>query len=397
MSIRQDKTTRLWVLRARIYDEDGNVIKEIKRSTFETKKDAQEFERKLHEARNVGMETLKFEDVAKHYLEAYQARNKLRSYYDTNHSISMHILPFFAKKNIHNIKAKDIIDWQTYMLKKNNYKPKYLQKIHVTLSSVFNHAIRYFNLDRNPCSIVGNFKNKTKKEMLFWTVDEFNSFMESVDKLQDYVMFYTLFWTGMRKGEMLALQWKDIKLKTGQIKISKTLNRYGNHGWELTTPKTEGSIRTISVITPLKDLLQQLYDIQKTTIGFNQNYFVFRDVIPLSAATLDRIYNSYIAKSTVKRIRIHDFRHSYAAALIHNGVDIMLLAQMLGHTSREQVFETYGHLYPDRQSEVLEILEKCVKNVSFENRKPAKPCGSAGSENMVPKVGLEPTRFPVRF
>ena len=105
----------------------------------------------------------------------------------------------------------------------------------------------------------------------------------------------------------------------------------------------------------------------------------------------------YIDVSPVKRIRIHDFRHSYATALIELGVDIMLLAKMLGHSSWEQIFSTYGHLYPNKQHEVIAKIENCAQTVPTPKLsiKKAHRCGLSGT--MVPKEGLEPSRFPVRF
>ena len=398
MSVAKDKQTGKWYYHVRIYDENGNLVKHSKKRGFDTKKAALEAERKiLTVVEENAFHDIKFHQVAHHYLELYQARNKARSYYDIRRLIERHILPTFGDKFISGIKPKNILDWQL-SLRKMAYSVKYMQVIHTTLSSIFNHAVKYFELSKNPCTVVGNFTSKEKKEMLFWTIDEFHLFLESIDNLKDYAIFYTLFWTGVRKGELLGLQWKDIDFSRRMIRITKAVNRFGTGGhWELTTPKTLGSIRDILVINTLSDILQDLYEQSKAIIGFNDDYFVFGSDKPLSFTGLDRIYKGYITASSVKRIRIHDFRHSYATALIELGVDIMLLAKMLGHSSREQVFSTYGHLYPNKQHEVIAKIENCVQTVSTPKLSIKKAHGCGLSESMVPKVGLEPTRFPVRF
>ena len=364
MSVAKDKQTGKWFYRIRVYDEHGNLVKQSKKRGFDTKKEAVEAERMAFTVvEENAFHDIKFHQVAHHYLELYQARNKARSYYDIRRQIERHILPTFGDKFISGIKPKNILDWQL-SLRKKAYSIKYMQVIHTTQSSIFNHAIKYFELEKNPCTVVGNFTSKEKKEMLFWTIDEFHLFLESIDNLKDYAIFYTLFWTGVRKGELLGLQWKDIDVARRMIHITKAVNRFGTGGhWELTTPKTLSLIRDILIINTLSDLLQNLYEQSKAIIGFNDDYFVFGSDKPLSFTGLDRIYKGYITASSVKRIRIHDFRHSYATALIELGVDIMLLAKMLGHSSREQIFSTYGHLYPNKQHEVIAKIENCAQTV----------------------------------
>ena len=118
---------------------------------------------------------------------------------------------------------------------------------------------------------------KTKFSVQFFVrTPSFHLFLESIDNLKDYAIFYTLFWTGVRKGELLGLQWKDIDFSRRMIRITKAVNRFGTGGhWELTTPKTLGSIRDILIIKTLSDILQDLYEQSKAIIGFNDDYFVY--------------------------------------------------------------------------------------------------------------------------
>jgi integrase len=124
-------------------------------------------------------------------------------------------------------------------------------------------------------------------------------------------------------------------------------------------------------------------------VAFNKDFFIFGTYKPMSFTTLDRIYKKYITISSVKRIRIHDFRHSFASALIELGVDIMLLAQILGHSSREQIFNTYGHLYPNKQKEAISLLENCCQNVANNNSGIKKAPKIGTSSKMVEIRGIE--------
>lgn len=365
MSVYKDQSTGKWFWTCRIADATG-VTKQKRVRGFITRREAVESER-------IFMATMKdqvspssellFSAVVSHYLENYSTGNKRRSAYCTKNIIDLHILPHFGKKLVKDITPKEVLDWQNG-LRRKKYSTNYIQKIHTILSSIFIHGIKFFDVPKNPCQVVGNIKHKEKKEMLFWTVDEFRQFLKVVDDFQDQVLFNALFWTGMRKGELLALKWEDVDLQAGIIHITKTLSNDGRNGWELTSPKTKTSKRDVMMTSALKQMLTDLFQRNSHTVAFNKDYFIFGSYKPMSFTTMDRIYKKYTDISSVKRIRIHDFRHSFASALIELGVDIMLLAQMLGHSSREQIFETYGHLYPDKQSQAIALLENCCQFVA---------------------------------
>lgn len=365
MSVYKDQSTGKWFWTCRIADATG-VTKQKRVRGFITRREAVESER-------IFMATMKdqvspssellFSAVVSHYLENYSTGNKRRSAYCTKNIIDLHILPHFGKKLVKDITPKEVLDWQNG-LRRKKYSTNYIQKIHTILSSIFIHGIKFFDVPKNPCQVVGNIKHKEKKEMLFWTVDEFRQFLKVVDDFQDQVLFNALFWTGMRKGELLALKWEDLDLQAGIIHITKTLSNDGRNGWELTSPKTKTSKRDVMMTSALKQMLTDLFQRNSHTVAFNKDYFIFGSYKPMSFTTMDRIYKKYTDISSVKRIRIHDFRHSFASALIELGVDIMLLAQMLGHSSREQIFETYGHLYPDKQSQAIALLENCCQFVA---------------------------------
>jgi integrase len=166
-----------------------------------------------------------------------------------------------------------------------------------------------------------------------------------------------LFWTGMREGEMLALMLKDIDLENGLIMISKTY--YRSEGKDIiTTPKTDTSIRTIMIpeflIEEIKAYVGQMY-------MFPQDERLF----PIVARTLQKRMSRFMEKAGVKRIRIHDFRHSHVAYLINQGVQPLIIKERLGHKDIKITLNTYGHLYPSQQKQVAEML-----NLQRQNKSP---------------------------
>ena len=187
-------------------------------------------------------------------------------------------------------------------------------------------------------------------KVAFWTKQEFDLFMESMDKRDRYyVIFMTLFWTGCREGELLALTLNDIDFDNNTIDINKTYFR--SEGKDIiTTPKTEGSVRVITIPEflkiELKQYAEQLYDYPR-----NERLF------PITARALQKKLKSQIEKANVREIRVHDLRHSHVAFLINEGVQPLLIKERLGHKDIKVTMNTYGHLYPNQQKAVADLLE----------------------------------------
>lgn len=178
--------------------------------------------------------------------------------------------------------------------------------------------------------------------MQFWTQEEFTKFDDAlIDKRQSYIAFKVLYWTGMRLGELLALTIGDIDFDKNMISITKSYQRIGKKD-VITDPKTPNSKRKISVpeflITDLKDYINSMYKPQKE-----------ERVFEISKYFLEHEMQRGIKNSGVKKIRIHDLRHSHASHLIHIGVPILEVSRRLGHQSPNITLGVYGHLYPDRQ------------------------------------------------
>ena len=185
--------------------------------------------------------------------------------------------------------------------------------------------------------------------MSFWTRDEYEQFIETFAKDDRYyVLFETLFWTGMREGEILALTSKDIDFSNNQIHINKTY--YRAHGKDvITTPKTDNSVRIVDVpqflINELKAYLDRLY-----------KYPDSERLFPVSARAVQKMMGNHMEKAGVKKIRVHDLRHSHVAYLIHEGVEPLLIKNRLGHKDIKITLNTYGHLYPNEQKKLAEML-----------------------------------------
>ena len=184
--------------------------------------------------------------------------------------------------------------------------------------------------------------------MLFWTLDEFNLAMDQVTNWSFRVAFQIMYWLGFREGECLALQPADI-LPSKVARVEKTHHRRRGED-ENGPPKTDNSYRDTSMPDFLYDevlrYIDALYEIDK-----NDRIFYFQK------GTLGRALDEAAAAAGVKRIRIHDLRHSHAALMVELGYSIVAVAERLGDTV-EVAMSTYAHLYPNKMEALSADLDK---------------------------------------
>ncbi|WP_077325697.1 site-specific integrase [Virgibacillus siamensis] len=343
MSVYKDKQRNTYYFVTRI---NG---KQVKRRGFRTSKDAKRAEAECILNAPDWNDPL-FEHVADEYLQWYKKRRKASSYETRERIIRMHIKPHFSNKKINSIGNRDITQFHDLIIDKHSIN--YLKAIHASLSAVFNFAIRQEYTTKNPARNVGNIEGTPTKHMDYWTLDEFKTFINAVDNDMYYALFMVLYYSGMRKGELRALTWNDIDLDNNTINIDKS-----NSSTTVTTTKT-GAIRRIQMPRQIMRLLSLL----KAERNPKSDYVVFGEFYsPIGKTTLDHNFKKYIDKSGVRKIRIHDLRHSHASYLINKGVTISVIAHRLGHAKVSTTLNTYSHLYPSTEKEAVLDMENDFK------------------------------------
>lgn len=347
-----------WSTRFRILDMGGEKQKRL--SGFKTKKEAQQGyidylnEIRLRTAINPN-EMIKFDVLFEEYKSFAKNQLKGSSYYDLCSKCNLHILPFFKEYYVQDITPKILLNWQNALTSKN-YSYKYKRNLRSYLKTILNYAEKYYHIE-NQLKSVDNFRNtKFDKEMLIWTPKEFNSFISKVDRKEYCAFFYALYYTGARKGEILGTTWKDWDLVNNTLNINKSITKkvYGK-SWEITKPKNQSSIRKISIPPILVEVMKEF------KFGNENNDLVFYGKKPLADSNIQRIQEMACKLSNVKKIRIHDFRHSHASLLLSQGVSVVAVAKRLGHSNIEQTLNTYAHLMPQEDEILIEILQKSSK------------------------------------
>lgn len=349
----KEKETKKWT--AQWFEENalGEKSKHRKRG-FDTKKEALEYERqkKLSTSKSMDMKLSAFMDV---YFEDKQNELKERTLRNKRYMMEQHIVPYFGKKKMSEITAAQVIQWQNEMQQKG-FSDAYLRMIQNQLTSLFTHATKIYDLQNNPCKKVKKMGNFDSRSLDFWTVDEYKKFRETIEPgSQYYLVFEMLFWTGCRIGELLALTPKDIDFAKNQMSITKTYYRNGGKDY-ITEPKTKQSIRVIEIPEFLKQEIEKYVD---SHYGMPQNERLF----PIGQEAVQHKLKRHVEKSGVKRIRVHDLRHSHVAYLIHLGVEPLLIKERLGHKDIKITLNTYGHLYPSQQRKIADLLDNKIQIV----------------------------------
>ena len=310
----------------------------------------------------------RFDLIAEEYFDSLEQTKKESTIYTYLKDYNKHIYPYFKSSYINNINIQDIRNWSENMLKMD-YSIEYLNKIYHILKSIFDYGIKNYGLDSNPVAIYGRFQEKKDKvikdeeKLKYITKEEFDKFISVIDDPLWHCFFITLYYTGCRLGEVLALTWEDINFDKEEIYINKTLYQVKNK-YTITSTKTNKN-RIIKMSKTLSEELYSYYNLQKDYNEFSINWFVFGGYIHLSTTTINRHKHKYFELSGVHEIRIHDFRHSHVSLLINmyiknNGKDMTsfftMLSSRMGHTI-PVMQKTYMHLFPTVQDDIIDLLD----------------------------------------
>lgn len=297
---------------------------------------------------------IKFEEAYEEYLKYIELKQKEQSIRSIKDKFKNHILPYFKDKNIFDIKENDYIEFQLF-IDNNNYSYNTKKNIHFILSSFFNYCIKYYRLSYNVCSIVGCFKKKNNKpkEQDFYTYKEFKRFIKYVDEEIYKQFFITMFFTGTRPGEAMALKFSD--LSKYYIDINKTIDEHGSRN--ITTPKTETSYRKIVIDKKLyKDLLKLNRFYQEKYKNNDYDYFIFGGIKPLSPTSINRRKDKACSLANIRKIKLHEFRHSHATLLINNNIALKEITRRLGHSKTSTTIDIYIHNDLSQEKKVYNTL-----------------------------------------
>ena len=337
---------KLW--RSQFYYKDWQGVRRKKNKRgFKTKGEADEWERNFLQQQQKNLD-ISFENFVEIYFADMENRLRESTIINKRYVFDLKVTPYFKHKKMCEIQTSDIRAWQNELIKKG-YAPTYLKSINNQLAALFNYAVRYYDLRDNPCRKAGSIGKSKADEMDFWTKQEFKEFLPSMDsKPEARMAFLLLYWTGMRIGELLALTPADFDFTTHTLRINKSYQRL-NREDVITPPKTFKSNRFIKMPQFICDEMQ---DYMGMLYGLKEDERIFT----ISKSYLHHEMNRGSKVSGVKRIRVHDLRHSHVSLLINMGFTVLAIADRMGHESIDITYR-YAHLFPSEQTQMAEQLD----------------------------------------
>lgn len=266
------------------------------------------------------------------------------------------------------------LNWDLYQkwraqINKTNLCDRYKTDIQKFIKQVINFAEKQwdFNL-RKFYNKLEPFKTPgaLKKEMDFYEPEEFFKFISVVDDLRYKCFFELLYYCGLRRSEARGLQWKHIDFKNKLLTVSQQVlnpsNSNASTDWYISSTKTEASNRTIPVPTTLLNDLSELKKTNEKFSKFKQTWFVLGDDIPMATGRMYFYRDKYAEKAGIRRIRLHDFRHSCASALISGAAPITAVSNFLGHSETTETLETYTHMFKKDLANVPKFFDTLEKD-----------------------------------
>lgn len=369
MPVYKDKK-RGW--RAQYYytDANGN-YKQIKSKYYATKAEANKRLLEIQTEYKQASSLLTFDDIYKEYIEEQRSKVKPTTHMhyqalydhikDDLGSVRIDKLTVPRYKAFKSYLDNRIIDTKTD--EDGNGVPVHMStsrknRCHRFVKTLCSLAYQNHGIRNDVPERVGGFVNPTEiededEEILFLTQEQFQAFLEEFDNdLIYHTLFSVLFFQGTRIGEALALTWKDVDLNKETMKIDKTYTSKINKSYQtgdlyITKPKTKKSIRTIPIEQSVLEDLKKLKAYYSTFEEFDESWFVFGGIRPLSESTISAKKDLALEKKELPRITLHQFRHSCASYLFEIGAKPTAVQKYLGHSKLSTTMNIYTHLYPE--------------------------------------------------
>ncbi len=341
--------------------------KQVYRSGFKTKREAQEEMIKLQNEIDEGIFIEPSKDLFKDFItiwvnSTYKSEVQITSFEKAQTVIRVHLIPYFQSIPLAKITTYEID--QFYATKLNEgLSNAYVKIMHNILSKAFQKALQWELIKTNPVKEATPPRiSKTRKQT--WTVDEAKFFLEVCERENYLIPFQLAIFTGMRRGEILALRWRNVDLVKGVIFVEENLVRSKNKGLLAKELKTDYSLREIfiseSVITSLqkhkttqdkmKVKIKNFKDLDLVVCAMNGNYLEPRNLI--------RKFKQIIKKANLPVIPFHNLRHTHATILMRMGENPKIVSERLGHSRVETTLGIYSHSNEEMQKNAADRFDE---------------------------------------
>jgi integrase len=309
-------------------------------------------------------------------------------------NIEGHLIPELGKIVLSELQPQDIQHYYAKAISggrvdgKGGLSARSVLYHHRILSKALDYAVKMGVVVRNVVKMVDP-PRVSKVKMNTLSPEEVIRFLDAAEESNHYVYFVTLLYTGLRRGELLVLRWRNLDLNKGTLKVVETGYQLKSGEYIIKEPKTPHSRRNITLSPKLVELLklykadQELLRIQ-LGVTLNPDDFVFinHDGTPVTPNAVALSFQRTIKRAGLRNIRIHDLRHTHATLMLLAGVHPKVVSERLGHANISITMDIYSHALPGMQEEAAEKFERVLDENFHENSDPNVSKMLANSEDL---------------
>lgn len=373
MSVFKDKEKtkdgRQWRFKVYYHNTEGKLVP-FTSKRFLLEKEAKAEERVFLLNRDIPVKK-KFDIVADDYFKDAGERIRESTLLSYKSQYENNIKPYFKNKYIDEIQVVDIENWKIKLINKK-IKISTCNQYYVVFKEIFTYANKKFELNYNPVALSGRFKKRndkvveTKDKLRYIVYEEYCKFINVITDDLYHCFFLTLYFTGMRKGEIQALTWKDIDFNRRIIIVNKTISFNTKSGKYKITATKNCLNREITMSNILYEELKRYKDIVMQYGDFSEDWFVFGNGDVLTDYWINRVKDKAFKDAGLENriITIHEFRHSHVSLCINEYLKsgatdstkfFLMMSQRMGHSLRVMQ-EVYMHLFPTAQDKIVDLL-----------------------------------------
>lgn len=304
------------------------------------------------------------------YLDFWYEQHCLNNLSPTTYESYRRNLDNYILEELGHIRLEDLkpMHLQFFYTKcsKKGLSNKTILYFHRIIHCALNQAMKWQFIIRNVADCVDTPKPEKYKPLVL-NNKEITQLIKAISNTDIYIPVIIGIYTGMRRGEILGLTWKNIDLEQGTLKVVQALYPTAN-GLIFSSPKTENSIRKISMPLTLINILKD-YKVKQETIknrlGNNYNdvdlVCALANGNPIHPTTLNHKFRDLLKENNLPLIRFHDLRHTHASLLLKEHVEPKVISERLGHSNIKITLDIYSHIYEETNMEVADTFDRLLK------------------------------------
>lgn len=323
--------------------------------------------------------TIKFEEFAKQWFKEYADKKLKAQTIRGYHYLEPRIYKALGHLRLDKITPRHVQKFVNELceMKCGNNSEKKLSsktvKLHLSLvSTIFDYAIKMQMIKDNPCKNI-TLPSPDRKERKIYTVEEIKQILELFDSEPignfKYVVFFTLaLYTGLRRGELLGLEWKDFDWDKGIMTVSRNSLWTKEKGMYTDTPKTESSIRSLKLQPELIDILMRYKDWQNSYIidlgdkwQVTDRLFTTWNGSPMHVTSPADYLKEFCRRNNIRYCSPHSWRHLNATLMIESGIDVKTVQACLGHSEPTTTMTCYLHSFQSAQAAAMDAVANAIK------------------------------------